>query len=355
MPKFPFRPFDRTIGQSTLRVEYCDITTLNVDVMVSSDDIDLSMGGGVSQALLRAGGEPIWREVQSQAPVRVGEVAVTTAGRLSAKRIFHAAVLDYARRNLTTIDLIRKVTKRCLSLCDQMGFQSIAFPALATGVSGLSPERSAVAMLIETASHLSSPTSVRHVILALYARPDLPQGILPRFYSQVEDLLERSEEIKGITSSLEKLEHMYRKLNSSEAAELVLQTRETLRGHQQNWERELIERELGDSRQERSSKEYREDIDSEIMGISGLRRHREEWQRLISERSRPEDWRRLECEYTEYRSAAVREMILIRKRNITDIEKELALRGFSAELNRALDHQREELLRLQAELRELGG
>jgi hypothetical protein len=60
-------------------------------------------------------------------------------------------------------------------------------------------------------------------------------------------------------------------------------------------------------------------------------------------------------EYTEYRSAAVREMIAIRKRNITDIEKELALRGFSAELNRALDHQRGELLRLETELRALLG
>ena len=175
------------IGHSTLRVDYCDITTLNVDVMVSSDDIDLSMGGGVSQALLRAGGEPVRREAQSQAPIPLGDIAVTTAGRLRAKRIFHAAVLDYARRELTTIDLIRRVTNRCLELCDEMGFQSIAFPALAIGAARFSPERSAVAMLIETASHLTSKTTLRTVILALYPRPGLPSDILPRFYSQVQE------------------------------------------------------------------------------------------------------------------------------------------------------------------------
>ncbi len=353
MPKSPFRPFDRAIGQSILRVDYCDITTLNVDVVVSSDDIDLSMGGGVSQALLRAGGKPVWREAQSQAPIPLGDVAVTTAGRLTAKQIFHAAVLDYARRELTTIDLVRRVTKRCLCLCDEMGFQSIAFPALATGAARLSPERSAIAMLIETASHLSSKTSLRTVIMALYPRPGLQRDILPRFYSQVQDLLERTEQIKIVTSSLGKLEHVYRELKSSESVEEIVQTRESLLRHRDMWEQDMLEREPGDSRRERSWREYRDDIDPELERMSALRRRPQELERFRSERSRPEDWRRLESEYTEYRSAAVRGMIAIRKRNITDIEMELTKRGFSTDLKRMLEYEKEQLQRLEAELGEL--
>lgn len=349
MPESPFRAFDHTIGQSTLRVDYCDITTLNVDVMVSSDDTDLSMGGGVSQALLRGGGQSVWREAQSQAPIPLGDVAVTTAGQLSAKRIFHSAVLDYARRDLTTIDLIRRVTERCLSLCEEMGFQSIAFPALATGAASFSPERSAVAMLIEIASHLSSKTTLTTVILALYPRPGLPRDILPRFYSQVQDLLERTEQIKVVTSSLEKLEHVYRELKSTEAAEEVVQTREDLLRRRDMWEREMLEREPGDSRRERSWRQYRNDIEPDLERISSLRRHRQELERS------PKDWDRLESQYTEYRSTAVGEMITIRRRNVTDIEKELAIRGFSTELNRTLEYEREQLQRLEAELRELRG
>jgi O-acetyl-ADP-ribose deacetylase (regulator of RNase III) len=64
------RPFGYRFGPSTLRVDYCDITTLNVDAMVSSDDVNLSMAGGVSQALLRGGGETVWRDAQSKAPIR---------------------------------------------------------------------------------------------------------------------------------------------------------------------------------------------------------------------------------------------------------------------------------------------
>lgn len=171
MPESPLRPFERRIGRSTLHLFYCDITTLEVDVMVSSDDVDLSMGGGVSRALRIAGGEPVWREARAQAPIRLGDVAVTTAGHLRAKRVFHAAVLNYASREMTTVDLVTGVTARCLKLCDEMGFRSIAFPALATGAGRLSLEESAVAMLVETASHLRSDTSLKTVVLALYPGP----------------------------------------------------------------------------------------------------------------------------------------------------------------------------------------
>jgi O-acetyl-ADP-ribose deacetylase (regulator of RNase III) len=347
MPEPPFRAFDYAIGQSTLRVDYCDITTLDVDVMVSSDDIQLSMSGGVSQALLRGGGRSVLREAQAQAPISLGNVAVTTAGHLSAKKIFHAAVLDYSRRDQTTIDLIRKVSERCLYLCDAMGFQSIAFPALATGVAALSPERSAAAMLIEIASHLRSRTTLKTVILALYPRPGLPRGILPRFYSQVQDLLERTEQVQVVASSLEKLENVYRELRSEEAVEEVAQTRRDLLRRQDTWEREMLEREPGDSRRERSGQEYRDDIEPGLERASSLRRHKPELERS------QQDWERLESQYTEYRSAAVGEMITIRRKNITDIEKELAIRGFSPELNRALESQREQLQTLEAELREL--
>jgi O-acetyl-ADP-ribose deacetylase (regulator of RNase III) len=171
MPASPLRPFERTINRSTLRLYYCDITTLDVDVLVSSDDVDLSMGGGVSRALRVAGGESVRREASARAPIPLGGVAVTTAGRLAAKRVFHAAVLNYASMESTTLDLVTSVTGTCLKLCDEMGFRSIAFPVLATGAARLAREESAVAMLVEIGSHLRSGTSLESVVVALYPRP----------------------------------------------------------------------------------------------------------------------------------------------------------------------------------------
>ncbi|MET0398826.1 MAG: macro domain-containing protein [Longimicrobiaceae bacterium] len=184
MPGSTLRPFRRTIKQSTLRLDFYDITALDVDVVVSSDDVGLSMGGSVARAIRGAGGESMEREARAWAPLPLGGVAVTTAGRMNARRVFHAAVLDPADRGATTVDLVTGVTARCLELCDQMGFRSIAFPALATGAARLSLEQSAVAMLIEIASHLRSPTNLRTVVLALYPRfAHVPRDLAPRFYS----------------------------------------------------------------------------------------------------------------------------------------------------------------------------
>jgi O-acetyl-ADP-ribose deacetylase (regulator of RNase III) len=168
MPASPLCPFERRINRSTLHLFYCDITSLDVDVVVSSDDVDLSMGGGVSAALLRAGGVSLWREARTKAPIPLGGVAVTTAGQLRAKRVFHAAVLNQSSRELTTADLVATVTGKCLKLCDELGFESIAFPVLATGAARLPREESAVAMLLEAASHLRAETGLKNVVVALF-------------------------------------------------------------------------------------------------------------------------------------------------------------------------------------------
>lgn len=46
-------------------------------------------------------------------------------------------------------------------------------------------------------------------------------------------------------------------------------------------------------------------------------------------------------------------MIAIRRRNVTDLELELSKRGFSVEIKRQIEHENDELKRLQKELNEL--
>jgi O-acetyl-ADP-ribose deacetylase (regulator of RNase III) len=308
-----FRPLVCVIGNSTLRVEYSDLTTLKAEVLVSSDDIDLSMGGGVSDALLRVGGEEVWRETRQWAPLKLGDIAITTAGHLNAKHIFHAAVLDYSKPHLTTIDLIRKVTKKCLVVCNELGFQSIAFPALATGAARLSPERSAVAMLIEMAAHLNQPTSLNQITIALYARANLSRNVLPQFYAQVSDFLEMTQRLNSVTAALDNLEKLYRALNLDKAAESSAFYRDDLRRRRSAWEQEVLQQEPGNFR-EGMGRKYRKEIETDLQEISLLGKRREELEEIVAKRGSTQTWERLESEYKEYRSAALREMITIRKK-----------------------------------------
>lgn len=80
-------------GQSSLTLEFGDITSSDAEILVSSDDYMLTMGGGVSAAIRRAGGEAIILDASKKIPAELGDVVVTTAGALPAKHVFHAITI----------------------------------------------------------------------------------------------------------------------------------------------------------------------------------------------------------------------------------------------------------------------
>jgi hypothetical protein len=57
--------------------------------VVSSDDTEFSMTGGVSRAILGAAGAIAQDEAKRQMPVRLADVIVTSAGALPLDYIFH--------------------------------------------------------------------------------------------------------------------------------------------------------------------------------------------------------------------------------------------------------------------------
>lgn len=59
-------------GKSRLIIKFGDITSAMTDVIVSSDDAYLSMGGGVSASILRAGGDAIARDARKTFLARWG-------------------------------------------------------------------------------------------------------------------------------------------------------------------------------------------------------------------------------------------------------------------------------------------
>lgn len=86
-----------TFNNSTITIKFGNI--IESQVIVSSDDCYITMGGGVSHAIFNAGGETIFRDAQKLVPVSIGDVAVTTAGSLGyQKYIFHCITLDKKRK-----------------------------------------------------------------------------------------------------------------------------------------------------------------------------------------------------------------------------------------------------------------
>src|ERR687896_900805 len=118
-----------------LEVVEGDITALGVDAIANAANNHLWMGAGVAGAIKRAGGEEIEREAVAKGPIAVGDAVATGAGRLAARHVIHGAVMGQDLQ--TDADLVRRTTRRCLEVAEEVGAESLAFPAFGTGVGGL--------------------------------------------------------------------------------------------------------------------------------------------------------------------------------------------------------------------------
>src|SRR5204862_3850867 len=81
-------------GMAEVEVQQADITKLDVDAIANAANTDLKHGGGVAGAIVRAGGRVVQDESDALAPIGHGEAVATTAGRMPACWVIHAATME---------------------------------------------------------------------------------------------------------------------------------------------------------------------------------------------------------------------------------------------------------------------
>lgn len=183
--------FEKTVNyklnNTTFQVSYGDITKLQVDAIVSSDDSYLSMGGGVSYAIRKAGGECIYQDCQKHTPLKVGDVVVTGTGNLYAKYVFHTVTLDYSGKNVEypSEKTIKAAVTRCMQLADVLDVKTIAFPALGAGTAGFPYQLAAEIMIRTVTEYLLNQTSINLVVISLFSKKRLvKESNLNLFYER---------------------------------------------------------------------------------------------------------------------------------------------------------------------------
>jgi O-acetyl-ADP-ribose deacetylase (regulator of RNase III) len=152
------------VSAPSLEIVDGDITTLDVDAIANAANNALWMGAGVAGAIKRAGGEEIEREAVAKGPIEIGDALATGAGRLSARWVVHGAVMGQDLR--TNADLVRRTTRRCLEVADELGARSLALPAFGTGVGRFPLTKCAEIMVSEAAAF--EPQSLERVIFAVF-------------------------------------------------------------------------------------------------------------------------------------------------------------------------------------------
>lgn len=160
-----------------------DLTAAKVDAIVNAANNDLLLGGGVAGAIRLKGGPSIQEECNRLGPIRIGEAAITGGGKLAARYVIHAASM--ALGGYTGETGLRETTRNTLARGNEKRLQSIAFPAIGTGIAGFPMDRCAEVMLEEIRTHLIGGTTLQRVEIVLFDASAL--AIFERMFSTMKD------------------------------------------------------------------------------------------------------------------------------------------------------------------------
>ena len=143
-----------------LEVVRGDITRLHVDAIVNAANTSLLGGGGVDGAIHRAAGPDLLAACERLHGCQTGSAKSTPGFRLPARWIFHAVGPVWQGGTEDEDDLLAGCYRRCLSLAQEHKIESIAFPAISTGVYGF-PKQRAAELAVGTVRDNASPPLAR--------------------------------------------------------------------------------------------------------------------------------------------------------------------------------------------------
>ena len=125
-------------------------------------------GGGVDGAIHRAAGPELLEECRAIGGCRTGEAVMTKGYRLLATHVIHTVGPVWHRGDQGERALVRTCYCNSLSLAEQHALESIAFPAISTGVYGY-PLRLATETAISEVQQLVTQ-SIRLMVFACFDR-----------------------------------------------------------------------------------------------------------------------------------------------------------------------------------------
>ena len=128
-------------GGVKLTVSKGDITDQHVDAIVNAANDRLAHGAGVAGAIVKKGGSGIQKEsdnfIKRYGRLNDGEAAMTGPGKLPCKKIIHAVGPMWNIGEKESKRLLKMACHESLAIAGDIGFKSIAFPAISSGIYGM--------------------------------------------------------------------------------------------------------------------------------------------------------------------------------------------------------------------------
>jgi O-acetyl-ADP-ribose deacetylase len=155
-------------GSSRVTLIEGDITGLSVDAIVNPANSALQLGAGVAGAIRSKGGPSIQRECDAIGRCPAGEAVVTGGGNLPAKFVIHA--VGPLGSDPDADRLLASACRSALACAAEKHLESIAIPAISTGVFGFPLERAADILTRTAIEFAKSHEKPERIVFCLWGR-----------------------------------------------------------------------------------------------------------------------------------------------------------------------------------------
>ncbi len=180
------KEFTFASGQ-TIQLVQGDITSEKTDAIVNAANRYLQHGAGVAGAIVRKGGQAIQKEsdawVQRRGLVESGSPAWTTGGKLPVRYVIHAVGPVWGEGEEEA--KLSAAIGGSMRVAEELKLQSIALPAISTGIFGFPRHLAAKVILTAIRGYFEQHTgSLKLVRVVIY-----DEGMIKTFEKAWHDLI----------------------------------------------------------------------------------------------------------------------------------------------------------------------
>jgi O-acetyl-ADP-ribose deacetylase (regulator of RNase III) len=163
----------RTFGAVTVECIRGDITSQDdIVAVVNAANARLAPGGGVAGAIHSAAGPGLAEEAVPLGPIEPGEAVITGAHGLPNRHVIHTLGPVYGQ-DRPEAELLARCYRNALDLAEKNDVESIAFPAISTGIFGYPVGDAAEVALRTVREEAERIRRVRLVRFVLFGERDL--------------------------------------------------------------------------------------------------------------------------------------------------------------------------------------